>query len=86
MGLGPGEIALILVIAYVIVGPEDMGKLARTLAKALREIRKLSADLQKEAGDGLALPASVKEKEIPAAELESVLREIREAEERISKV
>ncbi|MBR2729495.1 MAG: twin-arginine translocase TatA/TatE family subunit [Eubacteriales bacterium] len=86
MGLGPGEIALILVIAYVIVGPEDMGKLARTLAKALREIRKLSADLQKEAGDSLALPASVKEKEIPAAELESVLREIREAEERISKV
>ena len=28
MGLGAGELVLILVIAYVVVGPEDMAKLA----------------------------------------------------------
>ena len=45
MGLGAGELALILVIAYVVVGPEDMVKLARTLARTLRQIRKLQMEL-----------------------------------------
>ena len=45
MGLGAGELVLILVIAYVVVGPEDMAKLARTLAKTIRQFKKMSADL-----------------------------------------
>ena len=48
MGLGPGEIVLILVIAYVIVGPEDMTKLARTLAKVLRQARRLGTEMKEE--------------------------------------
>ena len=42
MGLGAGELVLILVIAYVVVGPEDMAKLARTLAKTIRQFKKMS--------------------------------------------
>lgn len=61
MGLGPGEIVLILIIAYVVVGPEDMTKLARTLAKALCEIRKMSADLSREVGEGLSPAAGAGE-------------------------
>lgn len=57
MGLGAGELVLILVIAYVVVGPEDMVKLARTLAKTLRQFRKMSTDLREEAVGGLKLPA-----------------------------
>ena len=49
MGLGAGELALILVIAYVVVGPEDMVKLSRTLARTLRQLRKLTVDLHEEA-------------------------------------
>lgn len=57
MGLGAGELILILVIAYVVVGPQDMGKLARTLGKTVRQLKKLSADLKAEAGGGLELPS-----------------------------
>lgn len=56
MGLGAGELVLILVIAYVVVGPEDMAKLARTLAKTIRQLKKMSADLSREVGGGLQLP------------------------------
>ncbi len=56
MGLGAGELVLILVIAYVVVGPEDMAKLARTLAKTIRQFKKMSADLSREVGSGLQLP------------------------------
>ena len=55
MGLGAGELVLILVIAYVVVGPEDMAKLARTLAKTIRQLKKMSADLSREVGSGLQL-------------------------------
>ena len=57
MGLGAGELALILVIAYVVVGPEDMVKLARTLARTLRQLRKLTVDLHEEAVGGINLPS-----------------------------
>jgi Tat protein translocase TatB subunit len=57
MGLGAGELILILVIAYVVVGPEDMGKLARTLGKTVHQLRKLSSDLRAEAGKELELPS-----------------------------
>ena len=55
MGLGAGELVLILVIAYVVVGPEDMAKLAKTLAKTIRQLKKMSADLSRELGSGLQL-------------------------------
>ena len=61
MGLGPGEIVLILVIAYVVVGPEDMTKLARMTAKGLRELRKLRADLQSEVEEGIPLQSLASE-------------------------
>ena len=57
MGLGAGELALILVIAYVVVGPEDMVKLSRTLARTLRQLRKLTVDLHEEAVGGINLPS-----------------------------
>ena len=67
MGLGAGELALILVIAYVVVGPEDMVKLSRTLARTLRQLRKLTVDLDAE--------GSV------TSDLDGVLKEIQKAEE-----
>lgn len=56
MGLGAGELVLILVIAYVVVGPEDMTKLARTIAKTIRQLRKMSVDLGKEVGSEIEIP------------------------------
>ena len=93
MGLGAGELALILVIAYVVVGPEDMVKLSRTL----RQLRKLTVDLHEEAVGGINLPSvpdldfstdSTGRKDIikdaegsVTSDLDGVLKEIQKAEE-----
>ena len=36
MNLGFGELMLILVIAFVVVGPQDLPRIARAIAKVLR--------------------------------------------------
>lgn len=47
MGIGIGEIILILIIGFLVVGPEDLPKVARTLAKWLKKIRSAMKDLTK---------------------------------------
>ena len=49
-GVGFSELILILVIAYVFVGPEDLPKVARWLGRAVRRIRMLLRELKAETG------------------------------------
>jgi sec-independent protein translocase protein TatA len=44
-GIGWGEILLILVVALLVLGPNRIPEIARTLGKTVRAIRKASADL-----------------------------------------
>ena len=44
-GMGPMEILLVLVIAFVFLGPEKMLDAARLLGKAVREGRRLASEL-----------------------------------------
>lgn len=52
--IGMGELVLILLVAFIVVGPQDLPKLARGLARALKQIRglieevKASVDLENE--------------------------------------
>lgn len=46
MGLGAGEIIVLLIIAYVVVGPEDTVKLARKLSAAMRQFRRMTAEVK----------------------------------------
>lgn len=39
--IGFGELVIILLIAFVIVGPEDLPRVARALAKGIRQLRAL---------------------------------------------
>lgn len=48
MGLGLGEIILILIIAFVVVGPDDLPKVARGLARAMKQARVLFSDIRDE--------------------------------------
>lgn len=48
MGLGLGEIILILIIAFVVVGPDDLPKVARGLARAMKQARVLFSDIKDE--------------------------------------
>ena len=45
-GLGVWEFALILVVALLVLGPERLPKVARTLGRGMRELRKAMSDFQ----------------------------------------
>ena len=49
-GVGFSELILILVIAYVFVGPEDLPKVARWLGRAVKRIRLLIRELRQDTG------------------------------------
>lgn len=48
MNLGFGELLLILVIAFVVVGPNDLPKVARAIAKVLRQLKGMYAEVKSE--------------------------------------
>ena len=89
MGLGMGEIVILLVIAYVVVGPEDMVKFARKLGAALRQLNKLRAEVSTELdlSESVKTAQSAANKAVKAADLtsdmQSVLDEIRKAEQKL---
>jgi len=42
-----GEIIVVLIIGFLVVGPEDLPKVARTLAKCVKKIRSATKELTK---------------------------------------
>lgn len=48
--IGLGEILIVLVVAFVIVGPDDLPKVARWLGRNVRRLRTLIRDLKRETG------------------------------------
>jgi Tat protein translocase TatB subunit len=46
LNIGPPELILIFVIALVIVGPQRLPELARTVGKGLREFRKMQDEVK----------------------------------------
>ena len=48
--IGGTELLLILFIAFVVVGPEDMPKIGRALGKGVRMLRSLISEVREESG------------------------------------
>jgi sec-independent protein translocase protein TatB len=46
LNIGPQELILILIVALVVVGPQRLPELGRTIGKALREFRKIQDDVR----------------------------------------
>ena len=46
LNIGPQELILVLIIALVVVGPNRLPELGRTIGKALREFRKIQDDVK----------------------------------------
>lgn len=48
MSLGAGEIAIIFVLVLILFGPQRLPELARGLGKGMRELRKVTAEIQQQ--------------------------------------
>lgn len=46
LNIGPQELILILIVALVVVGPQRLPELGRTIGKTLREFRKIQNDVK----------------------------------------
>ena len=45
LGMGPMEVLIVLLVAFIFLGPERLADAARLLGKAVREVRRLTAEL-----------------------------------------
>ncbi len=45
LGMGPMEVIIVLLVAFVFLGPERMVDAARLMGKGMRELKRLSAEL-----------------------------------------
>jgi sec-independent protein translocase protein TatA len=60
-GLGPTELAIILVIVLVLFGPKQIPKLSRMFGKAMKDLREGMEgkdEKDEESGDQTAIPAA----------------------------
>lgn len=95
--IGGAELIVILLIAFVVVGPKDLPKIARALGRFVRYIRSIVEEVKRETGlDELAndlktVQSDVKKvadsadprKELQKAQLE-VNKEVRQIEKNLS--
>lgn len=58
--MGLGEIILILAVALILFGPEDLPKIARVIGKLIYETRKLTHDFTKEFENFIETPEQKK--------------------------
>lgn len=47
-GIGTGELIVILVVALIIIGPQKLPEIAKTLGKAMGEVKRATRDIQDE--------------------------------------
>ncbi len=50
LNLGMLEIVLVLAVAFLVVGPKDLPKVARWIARQLKSLKKLVREIKKETG------------------------------------
>ncbi len=80
-GMGLPELMLVLVIAFIVIGPEKLPHLARALGKGLAEIRKATEEVRDEIEkEGRSLQEEIK-KEALSKEEQGGLKEGEKAAE-----
>lgn len=68
-GMGLPELLLILVIAFIVIGPEKLPHLARVLGKGLNEIRRATEEVRREIEkEGESIQEELKKEEKGGAE------------------
>jgi len=64
LGLGPGELLLILAIALIVFGPRRLPEIARALGKSIREFRQASGQFTEEISKELGLGEEQAEEDV----------------------
>ena len=72
LGIGPLEFLVIIVIALIVVGPERLPEIARSIGKTLRDLRAMSEGLTAEWQQELSVVSDIQagEKELQQALIE----------------
>lgn len=81
LSIGFGEIIMILLIAFVVVGPEDLPKVARTLARWIKKIRTMMKDINKSFESEMGLD----EIKVVKNEINDVKSDFQKAQEAVNK-
>lgn len=63
--LGPLEVLVVAVLALIVFGPERLPDIARTLGRAMAEVRRMAADVRTEFKSGFELDDIEDEPEDP---------------------
>jgi sec-independent protein translocase protein TatA len=75
LGIGPGELVLILVVILIIWGPGKIPEMAKQLGKTMRAIRKVSEDftanVTKEIEETKSIVAPAADKDIQSSQTEA---------------
>lgn len=56
--IGPAEILVVLVVALIVLGPNRLPDAARSMGKAMAELRRVTSGVQTEVRDAFAEPPS----------------------------
>ncbi len=67
LGLGPGELLLIMVLALIVFGPGKLPEIGQGLGRAVREFRKATDSITREFGHELSLDSLMQEPKPAAA-------------------
>lgn len=62
-GIGTGELIVILIVALIIIGPQKLPEIAKSLGKAMGEVKRATRDIQ----DELKFDDLLKDEEPPQA-------------------
>ena len=73
--IGASELILLLLIAFIVVGPKDLPKVARSLGKAVRSIRGMVAEVKRELENRIRLIAE-RYREAGLDELEGEMKDV----------
>ena len=86
--IGFGELILILLVAFIFVGPKDLPKVARALGRSIRTVKRFVQEFQDESGIGEVvdefkktsrdIEKTVKEAD-PTADLKQAQRDVEDA-------
>lgn len=72
-GLGMPEILLILAIALIVIGPQKLPELAKTLGRAMGEFKRSAQDLKR----SIDMDTTIKDVKSSTSDLKDVIKDVR---------